>query len=71
MNYLLPSCPAGQMQLLAMQRAPAEVLQPLPGAPTTSLGATLRTLEAFPGPLSSNTKPDKVRCAACVRGCVG
>lgn len=43
-----------------MQRAPAEALQPLPGAPTASLGALLRTLEAFPGPLGSGTKPDKV-----------
>ena len=56
---------AGHIQLLAMQCCPAEVLQPLPGAPTASLSATLRVLEAFPGPLSSNTKAGQV-CARAV-----
>lgn len=37
------------------------MLQPLPGAPTTSLSSLLQTLDSFPGPLGSNSKSDKVR----------
>ncbi|KAI7843308.1 hypothetical protein COHA_003139 [Chlorella ohadii] len=52
--------PAGHLQLHALQRGPPEVLQPLPGAPTTSLSSLLQTLDSFPGPLGSNSKSDKV-----------
>lgn len=58
-THLLPL--AGQFQLHTLQRAPAEVLRPLPGAPTTSLAARLQLLDSFPGPLSSSSKADKVR----------
>lgn len=52
--------PAGQLQLHSVSRAPADLLRPLPGAPTTSLAAHLRQLESFPGPLGSGTHKDKV-----------
>lgn len=57
---LLLVSPSGSLQLHALARAPAVLLQPLPGAPTTSLSAGLRLLESFPGPLSSSTSKDKV-----------
>ncbi|PSC67333.1 hypothetical protein C2E20_8968 [Micractinium conductrix] len=57
---LLMVAPSGQLQLHPVARTPAQVLQPLPGAPTCSLAAHLAMLESFPGPLTSSTKQDKV-----------
>ncbi|PRW60649.1 alpha-amylase [Chlorella sorokiniana] len=57
---VLLAVPSGHLELHALQRGPPEVLQPLPGAPTTSLSALLQTLESFPGPLGSGSKADKV-----------
>ena len=69
-------CAAGHLQLHALQRGPPEVLQPLPGARTTSLSTLLQTLESFPGPLGSSSKADKVRggeggCAGILCECPG
>jgi hypothetical protein len=41
-------------------KAPPNLLQPLPQAPTASLAAELHLLSSFPGPLGPGSSRDKV-----------